>query len=160
MLSVSVRVGPWVDAAPREGAGRSAVARPPSDISPLRCRHPNLTATGASEPSTLLMAVPPSCRRVILKNKRALRDRQKYYYKFKFTIDKTRKLCYSPACRCNRTPQALSFLSHPCKPSIIKRLRTLLRNGNQLSPLISVSSAHFLSQQPWGGCTVTNVMPT
>src|SRR5258706_281493 len=45
MLSVSVRVGPCVDAAPCEGTGRSAVARPPSDISPLRYRHPNLTAT-------------------------------------------------------------------------------------------------------------------
>src|SRR5580765_3623857 len=51
MLSVSVRVAPCpdaapcVDATPAVVAGRFDLARPTSDISPLRYRHPNLTAT-------------------------------------------------------------------------------------------------------------------
>src|ERR1700756_4507099 len=50
----------------------------------------------------------------------------------------------------HRTPQVLSFLLHTCKPCSIRRLRTLLRNGNPLSHLVSVGSALFLSQRRWG----------
>src|SRR5713226_8728293 len=56
MLSVSVRIAPCPDAAPCvDGAacvngGRFDLARPTSDISPLRNRHSNLTATRASQP--------------------------------------------------------------------------------------------------------------
>src|SRR6266446_3840903 len=45
--------------------------------------------------------------------------------------------------------QPLCFLSHPCNPSIIMRLRTLFRNGTPLSLLFSMASALFLSPQGW-----------
>jgi hypothetical protein len=43
--------------------------------------------------------------------------------------------------------QPLCFLSHPCKPSSFRRLRTLLRSGPPLSPLFSIDCAHFLSRR-------------
>src|SRR5258706_12378598 len=46
-----------------------------------------------------------------------------------------------------QNPQVLSFLSHPCNPSIIKGLRTLLRNGRPLTGVFSVGSALFLLQR-------------
>src|SRR6266478_8736952 len=73
----------------------------------------------------------------------------KRYYKPSITIDKTLNLRYSSPCYLDKTSQVLCFLSHPCKPSIIMELRTLLRNGSQISLAFSVASALFLSPRGW-----------
>ncbi len=48
--------------------------------------------------------------------------------------------------------QLLCFLSHPCNSSGFMQLRTLSRNGAQLSLLFSTASTLFLSPRGWYPC--------